>query len=280
MTALSCAHTTPAPVAAPAASADNAYYGQETLQSVVWMQSSVEYQAAARQAYANATRALDAALADPSWNAVSESTSAPGGGLRPAVILDVDETCVDNSVYEAELLLAKELHGEERWDAFVKSGKVSAVPGAREFLRHAASRGVAVFYVTNQNVRLEAATRANLTKLGFPLDEARDTLLMVAERPEWTSDKASRRLFVAQEHRVLLLLGDDFNDFVNANGKSMDERRAIYDRYRDWFGTKWFMLPNPAYGSWERAVTAGSGKSAREKFEAKVKALRTTAAAD
>lgn len=278
-TAMACAHQAPAPVAAPAAPAEAPaeYYNQEMLQGVLWMQHSVEYRASSMQAYAAATRALDAALADPAWNAVSEQWEPPAGQLPPAVILDIDETCVDNSVYEAELLLAKQLHTEEHWDAFVRSGKVSAVPGAREFLQHAAARGVTIYYVTNQNVKLEEATRANLAKLGFPLDSARDTLLMVAERPDWSSDKASRRLFVAKEHRVLLLLGDDFNDFVTANGKTPAERDAIFDRFAPWFGSKWFVLPNPVYGSWERALLHGAGKSARERFDAKIKALRTTA---
>lgn len=282
MTALSCAHSTNVPVAAPpsATPTENEYYGQETLQGVIWMQSSVEYRAAAQQVYVNAKRALDMALADPAWQAVSESTTAPATSLRPAVILDIDETCIDNSVYEAELLEARQLHQEERWEAFVRSGKVSAVPGARDFLQYATSRGVRVFYVTNQDVKLEAATRDNLRRLGFPFDENLDTLLTVAERPDWTSDKSTRRLFVAAEHRVLLLLGDDFNDFVSANGKSPEARQEIFERFGDWFGTKWFILPNPVYGSWERALTAGSGKGAQEKFDAKMKALRKTAAAE
>lgn len=275
MTALSCAHTTPAPVAAAPATESNAYYGQETIQALAWRQTSVEYRALATQAYADATRSLDAALADPTWNALDgDAPLTPG--LRPAVILDVDDTCVDNSAYEAQLFQAKLVHSEERFEAFVRSGAVSAIPGAKAFLDYAVAHGVDVFYVTNQNARLESATRRNLQTLGLPLDATRDNLLTAQERPDWGSDKTSRRQFVAQDHRVILLLGDDFNDFVNANGKSLTERRALFDRYADRFGTKWFVIPNPVYGSWERAVTAGAGKSGKEKLEAKQKALRTT----
>jgi acid phosphatase len=276
LTAMSCAHSTPAPVAAPPVAENQEYYGQEMLQGVAWMQTSVEYRALATQAYANATRALDAALADPTWNALDgDAPLAPG--LRPAVILDIDETCVDNSVYEAKLLQAKQVHTEDRFDDFIRSGVMRTVPGAKKFLDYAVSRGVDVFYVTNQNVRLEPATRENLHKLGLPLDETSDHLLTVAERPDWVSDKTSRRLFVAQDHRVILLLGDDFNDFVNAAGKTLDERRAQFDLYADRFGTKWFVIPNPVYGSWERAATRGAGTTAKEKFDFKMKSLRVTA---
>ncbi|MFA6954464.1 MAG: HAD family acid phosphatase [Thermoanaerobaculia bacterium] len=276
LASLGCAHSTTAPVAAPPVSESDAYYGQEMLQGVAWMQTSVEYRALAMQAYTNATRALDAALADPTWNAL-EGEAPLTAGLRPAVILDIDETCVDNSGYEATLLQAKELHTEDRFDEFVRAGAVGTVPGAKAFLDYAISRGVDVFYVTNQNVRLEPATRENLRKLGLPLDATRDNLLTVGERPDWVSDKTSRRLFVAQDHRVILLLGDDFNDFVNASGKSLEERRAQFDRYAGRFGAKWFIIPNPVYGSWDRSLTAGAGKRAKEKFELKLKSLRVTA---
>jgi len=90
------------------------------------------------------------------------------------------------------------------------------------------------------------------------------------------TDDAVVRRTLAENYRVLLLLGDDFNDFVSASGKSVADRRALFDRYADYFGSKWFILPNPVYGSWERAVIRGSGPSAGEKFNTKMHALRIT----
>ena len=31
-------------------------------------------------------------------------------------------------------------------------------------------------------------------------------------------------------------------------------RDGLYAEYEDWFGERWFMLPNPTYGSWEPAT--------------------------
>ena len=73
------------------------------------------------------------------------------------------------------------------------------------------------------------------------------------ERPEWTRDKSSRRRFVAKDYRVLLLIGDDFNDFVPAE-TSLLQRTALMQRHRDQWGVSWFALPNPQYGSWTRAL--------------------------
>ena len=272
---MGCAHS-PASVPAVAVTEPQAHYGEEQLQAVLWMQTAVEYRAIARETYAAAQRSLDAALSDPTWNAVSEAPAS--GDLRPAVILDLDETSIDNSVYQAQLLRDRQVHNEERFEAFIASGRVAAVPGALEFLKYAESRGVAIFYITNQNEKLERATRENLRKIGFPMAATEDNVLTVGERQEWTSDKAPRRAYVAQRYRVLLLLGDDFNDFVSATGKSLSERRALFDHYADYFGTKWFMIPNPAYGSWERALVGKEGKTPDQSFATKTRALRLTAA--
>lgn len=272
---ISCAHSTTAPTGVPVAQSPEIRYGQEGLQGVVWMQTAVEYQALSRQAYAAAQHALDLALADPAWSAVTELTTVVAGERPPAIILDLDETCLDNSVYQALLTQRAEGHTEEAFEAHIRSGQITAVPGAVEFLRYAESRGVAIFYVTNQRKGIEEASRENLRRLGLPLSESEDTVLTVGEMPDWVSDKSSRRAFVAQKYRVLLLVGDDFNDFLSANGKSLAEREALFARYGDWFGAKWFILPNPMYGSWERAALTGAGSSPGDRFDARMRAIRT-----
>ena len=144
-----------------------------------------------------------------------------------------------------------------------------------EFARYAQSKGVTIFYVTNRYVDVEAPTRENLSRLGFPLDAATDHVLTRKERPEWAaSDKTSRRQFVARTHRVLLLIGDDFNEFVSAAGKTAEERAQLNAQHASRWGLRWIMLPNPTYGSWEAALTAG-GTSAAERLAFKLKHLRT-----
>jgi acid phosphatase len=236
--------------------------GDSIVNATLYMQSSAEYRAAALQTYATARRALDAALADPA-----------AGAQPPAIILDLDETALDNARYAARSVhKGKTFQFDEEWSEWVREAAAEAVPGAREFLVYANSRGVTPFYITNRTAEMEADTRRNLEKLAFPL-AASDTVLVRGERPEWnTFDKTPRRDYVAAQYRVLLLLGDDLNDFTAASGKSVSERAAIVDKAAGAWGTRWIIVPNPIYGSWESAVTGGAGTPC-EQMEKKVDSL-------
>jgi acid phosphatase len=224
----------------------------EGLNATLWTQRSAEYRASTEQAYRAASRMVDQGLADPEWTAAPEQEDDQGG-LPPAVILDVDETVLDNSPYQARIIVEGKEY-PEGWDAWVRESSAPPVPGAIEFARRAAQRGVTVFYVTNRDAALEQATERNLESLGFPLAADVDVLLMRGERDGWGSDKASRRAHVASTHRVLILAGDDLNDFISVSRASIEERDRLEAEYASHWGVKWIMLPNPIYGSWERAL--------------------------
>jgi acid phosphatase len=138
----------------------------------------------------------------------------------------------------------------------VDEADAAALPGAVEFTKYARSRGVTVFYVTNRNADQKKATRANLERDGFPLEKA-DTLYCQNDRPEWGSDKSARRAEIARRFRILLLFGDDLKDFMPGAANSVDRRREMAGPYSDHWGTKWIVLPNAIYGSWEAALFAG-----------------------
>lgn len=240
--------------------------------SVLWTQSAAEYRASALQTYAAARRQLDVALADRSWVGAEEETNEDPS-QPPAVILDLDETAIDNSAYETRVLRIGKTYDDAMWDQWVGESAAAAVPGAKEFLEYAKSRGVTPFYVTNRDETPEGpGTRRNLERLGFPMTA--DSVLLRGTRPEWKSDKSGRRAHVASTHRVLLLIGDDLNDFVNARDKSQAERDAIIARTANWWGTRWFILPNPMYGSWERAAIGAGEFGPCEQLQKKLDALR------
>ncbi len=77
---------------------------------------------------------------------------------------------------------------------------------------------------------------------------------MRGEREGWGTDKGTRRAEVARSFRVLMVVGDDLNDFVSGARGARDTRQALVDRYQEFWGTRWFVLPNPAYGSWEGSL--------------------------
>ena len=265
--------TTPEPAAEAAAAPPAAQCnpGYALVNAVLWVSSAAEYHATALQTYASARRQLDVALADRTIAGAEEETN-DDPSQPPAVILDLDETSFDNVQYESRVIRVGKTYDDPMWDAWVAEGAAGAVPGVKEFLAYARSRGVTPFYITNRDLDPEGpGTRRNLERLGFPLTD--DNVLMRGGRPEWKSDKSGRRAFVASKYRVVMLIGDDLNDFVNAREKTQAERDAIISRTESWWGTRWFMLPNPMYGSWERAAMGGEGTPC-EQLQKKIDALR------
>ena len=264
--AASCSTTPPpAPMAGPAPAPARAGErpcdpGLALVNAALWMQSAAEYRASAMQTYAVARKALDAAL--------NESGDKP-----PAIILDLDETSIDNIRFEARMVREGKMYDDKEWKQWIAESSATATPGAADFLAYARSRGVTPFYITNRKTDEEASTRRNLEKIGYPLDPSVDTLLVRGKRPEWsTSDKAPRRDYVASRYRVLLVLGDDLNDFVAAQGKTSEQRLVLIRDNAEKWGTSWFILPNPMYGSWESAI-AGNGTPC-EQLERKIEALK------
>ena len=242
-----------------------------TLFATLWQQTSAEYRAAALQAYDEARETLPIALADSSWTAAVEQ-EGDFSMLPSAVVLDVDETVLDNSPQQARTILAGGSFDPAAWGAWVNEARAPAVPGAREFLALADSLGVAVFYVTNRDQPLEEATRRNLEAEGLPLDPEVDTVLTRGEREGWGSDKTSRREAVAERYRIVLLVGDDFNDFVAAR-LSRAARDRLVESYADRWGDRWIMIPNPVYGSWEGALYEEADDTPEERARRQLEAL-------
>ena len=210
----------------------------ENLHAVLWTQTATEYAALTQQTYAAARAHLDDALADPSWTAMPEQVAMGGyESLPPAVVLDVDETVLDNAAYQARLIEDDAVYDRATWSAWVEEAAAPAVPGVLAFTQAADELGIAVVYLTNRRGPL---TRGDLTRTGEPEFD--------------TGEKGPRREHVAERFRVLQLFGDNLGDFLSDVETSVEERDELAEPYADWWGARWFMLPNPQYGSWEGAL--------------------------
>lgn len=225
----------------------------EKLVPTLWVQVSVEWRALAVQAYRNARMSLDAALKDRKWTAALEQ-SGSYRKLPPAIILDIDETVLDNSAAQARQVLARSGFTVDGWNEWVREAAAAEIPGAADFCRYAAAKKVTVFYLSNREAGSEADTRRNLQRLGFPLAGGSDTVLLKGEQPDWQSEKSTRRKAVADRYRVLLLVGDDFGDFAAGVRSTVEKRRELSNANGERWGRQWIMMPNPGYGSWEAAL--------------------------
>lgn len=230
----------------------------DNLNAVLWMQSSAEYQASSISVYRGATAQLDAALADPDWDALLPAErDRPAAGLPPAIVMDVDETVLDNSPYQARQVRDGSEYSDASWDAWVAERAATPVPGVQDFARAATAKGITILYLTNRTVAQREDTLANLRAHGLPVKDDSVFLgkgMAVADCPGTGSDKTCRRRLVSRQYRVLLQVGDQLSDFAAVSPNSTAARQQLLDRQRGWFGQRWWMLPNPSYGGWEAAA--------------------------
>ena len=200
----------------------------EGLNGVLWVQTSAEFWALTSATYNSGHVLLERALGDKSWSAALEQASGYEN-LPPAVILDLDETVLDNSPAQAQIVLERTTYQQEMWTAWVDTMAAAAIPGAQPFIAFAETKGVKVFFVTNRAVSEQPATLKNLAALGI---KASDESVLSPGENGWTSDKTARRSAIAKSYRVLLLVGDDMNDFVATTNLTPPQRVALAKQYR------------------------------------------------
>ena len=280
--ALAGCRTVPAPADAPQPAAPaQAVPADDNLNAVLWLQRSVEYRALSETVFRAAAERLDAALADPAWDALVPAERAAAGAaskLPPAIILDIDETVLDNSAYQARLVVDGQEFADPAWEAWVEERKAVPVPGAAAFTRAAADKGITVFYISNRLATQTDATLHNLRSQGLPVKDGGVFLGLGMEVPgceQKGSGKTCRRQLVGRGHRVLMQFGDQLGDFVQPSANTPAKHDALHAEYRTWFGERWWVLPNPTYGAWEPAQFNGDWSLPRdERRQRKRDALR------
>jgi 5'-nucleotidase (lipoprotein e(P4) family) len=240
---------------AVAADSDDAK-SRELLGATLWMQRAPEARALAEQVYRIAREKISAMPQGSA--AVEQAGIAPDvlARMPPAIVMDLDETVLDNTVFQARLLRDRRSFNAKDWGTWVASGAADEVPGARDFIQLARKLGYTVFYISNRDCSTPAATVAdpcpaktatmrNLVELGIDAVPDPGRMLLRGEQPDWVAGKSARRAFIAANYRIVALVGDDLGDFVDPPVFAGDRARLEPN-----FGSRWFLLPNPIYGSW------------------------------
>ena len=236
----------------------------ESVLALTWVQNSAEFTALSYQAFN---------IAKLRWDMDKQAG-------KKAIVVDVDETLIDNSPFNAGLLGKDYGYSNDTWKAWSEDRSATAIPGAVEFLNHVVKTGGDVFYITNRksmpekNIDLKAATMDNLKALGFPQIDEKHMLLRTD-----TSKKQKRRdIVTSMGYKIVLLMGDNLADFAEAfDGDTMSARSEAVEANKAHFGEKFIVLPNPVYGAWEGAVYGGGKwykKTSQEKSELRKEALR------
>lgn len=230
--------TAPAPdvgvVAGPLSEEGNAR--PELPPSLHWARNSAEAKAAYVQAFRTATERLEEMVAD----------REPGTW---AISIDADETTIDNSQYEVELVAVGDVFSDETWHAWAARQEAVPVPGVAAFLSRVHELGGKIAIVTNRKEVICEDTEANLRKIEIPFDLllCRPTGADREKEPRWDAIEAGTAAPDVAALEIVMWLGDNIGDFPGLDQELAREGEEAYAE----FGSRFIVLPNPVYGSWE-----------------------------
>ena len=246
-------------------------FQEQSILSVLYVQTSTEFAANNLQTYMNATEALERALADNSWSAALEQKEN-FKDKPPAIIIDIDETVLDNSPFQSRTILSG-LSYPNGWSEWVNESKANAVEGVYDFLHYANDKEVEIYYLTNRLESFRDPTIKNLINLGLPF---KNENMLLMRKEQNSRDKTERRKLVADKNRVVLIIGDQLTDFISTKEAYVfhTDRKKLAKKYSDMWGSKWFMITNPTYGRWELSIYEDMPESEEEASEIRKKTLQ------
>lgn len=230
ITSIACA-SNPAPVtsapAAPAAPAPKA---------IQWVRTSAEYHAALYQVYRLATARVEQAV-----------TRMPAGSW--AVILDADETVLDNSLYEVERARLGLGFTQDTWTAWVRRREATPLPGSAAFLARVRALGGKIAIVTNRLDTECDDTKAvfDTFKLAYDAMLCRATGTPSDKNPRFAAVAEGRTPAGSSKLEIVAMVGDNILDFPQLSQKAKEQGAPAFAD----FGVRYFLVPNPMYGSWQ-----------------------------
>ena len=246
--ATGCASQAQTPATSPAPGSSASQASAELPGSIRWVQSSAEYMAATVMTYRVALEKVEAAARG----------RAPGTW---AVVLDADDTIINNVQYQAGLARDGVRHTPERFTAWVRQRASTPVPGAARFLTRVRELGARIAIVTNR-LQIECDDTAEVLRMNKLVFDA----VICRPEGEGSSDKTPRYRAVAAGEtaasrtpvEIVAFIGDNILDFPSTSQAMRAQGEAAFSE----FGVRWFMLPNPMYGSWDTPVAAPAAKAA------------------
>jgi 5'-nucleotidase (lipoprotein e(P4) family) len=230
-------------------------YNRDMVMGLLWQQNSGEYVALCYQAF----------------NVGKNYIKALPGGDKKAVVVDIDETMLDNSPYAAWMVKSENPWANETWEEWCNAASAGPVPGALDFTLFLQKNNIEIFYISNRPDSTKDSTILNMKNIGFPFADSGHVLLM-----KNTSDKTPRIDSIKKAgYNIVLYAGDNLDDFDSSIRRWYNNERAQWaDKQIDNFGAQWIVLPNASYGTFESAIIQNYyGLSPEDKAGARFNAL-------
>lgn len=233
--------------------------------AILYQQKAAEYRALSYQAFNLARWQLDSDLDKKNVKRLPKAERN-----RPrAIVVDIDETVLDNSPAQAYAVKNHLPFNLEDWYKWGEMRKAKALPGSVEFLNYAVSKGIKVFYVSNRDEVQKQGTIDNLKNVGFADVSSENVMLRTSG-----SGKEPRRKTVSDKYRIVLLMGDNLDDFSDVfERRSVSDRFSETDKAKDLWGKRFIVLPNAMYGTWENAIYEYQRLTEAQKAEKRAAAL-------
>ena len=203
-----------------------------------WMKS-LEYNLLCQQIFKNAKNQIDKLDLNNAPSAILEVNTKLN--LPLAIITDIDETILLNYQFQIEIRKRGGKFSYDLFEEYVTKKTAIATQGSIKYFQYLASKGIKVIYISNRHISSQDKTFEYLKELGYPIEDKND-LLLKGEKLEWTSNKSSRRLYISRKYRVIQMFGDNLKDFTETKEQILQNKEK--------FGLSWFIIPNPAYGTW------------------------------
>ncbi|PGS47996.1 5'-nucleotidase, lipoprotein e(P4) family [Bacillus sp. AFS041924] len=217
---------------------------EHNVMSTNWFQTSAENKALQIQIYNQATEELAEIMVKKKANDKLNKNAKPA-----AVVLDIDETILDNSP-DTAWSIKNNTSYPQGWDEWIHMAKADLIPGAKDFLLAAKKMNVDIFYITNRSEKTRNDTIKNMKLHQLPNVDSNHLFFKTD-----TAKKGPRQAVIEKTHDIVMLIGDNSNDLTDIFYKAdLKTRKDNVDKIANDLGKKYIQLPNPMYGDWEDAI--------------------------
>lgn len=202
---------------------------------LLWVRTAAEHEALFYQTFRAAAarlRSLVGGYAQGTW----------------AVIADADETLIDNSEYQRRIVPTGGVFDSASWNSWVRERGASALPGALEFSSAVRALGGHLVVVTNRDQRVCEDTRANIASIGIVAAAVLCRTTVSDKNARFEAVRTGTAASQLGPLNVVMWLGDNIQDFPQLT----QQIRSTGDPRLALFGDRYFVFPNPMYGSFER----------------------------